>query len=256
MEEEIYHSEKHDIWLCALAQDLFPGDLILEIGRSFLGAPYLAGTLEEKGREKLVVNLSAFDCTTFVESALALARCVRAGKLTALEFRRNLKFIRYRGGKIDGYASRLHYFIDWLGDNKQKKVITDISHLLGGKPRRKTINFMTTHRELYAALKGKTVFEQMQKVEQNISRRPFHMIDNNKVARWQGRIQPGDIIAFASSQEGLDVAHVGFAVRQGKHLHLLHASSREGAVVISKETLSAYLKSNKKFYGIMVARFS
>jgi hypothetical protein len=37
----------------------------------------------------------------------------------------------------------------------------------------------------------------------------------------------------------MDIAHVGFAVRQGRHLHLLQASSKEGAVVISKEIISA-----------------
>jgi hypothetical protein len=39
-------------------------------------------------------------------------------------------------------------------------------------------------------------------------------------------------------------------------LHLLHASGKEGGVVISKKTLAAYLKSNKKFTGIIIARFS
>ncbi len=98
----------------ALEQDLFPGDLIIEIGRFFLGAPYQAGTLEAAGREKLVINLAEFDCTTFVETVLALARCAAAGKLSPSEFRKNVKFIRYRQAKIDGYASRLHYFTDWL----------------------------------------------------------------------------------------------------------------------------------------------
>jgi hypothetical protein len=37
----------------------------------------------------------------------------------------------------------------------------------------------------------------------------------------------------------MDVAHVGFALRQERHLHLLQASSEEGAVVTSKEILSA-----------------
>jgi len=44
----------------------------------------------------------------------------------------------------------------------------------------------------------------------------------------------------------MDVAHVDFAVRQGRHLHLLQASGKVGPkvgpVVISKETLPAYLK--------------
>lgn len=255
MESEIYHSEVSELWQMSLEQDLFPGLLVVEIARFFLGAPYQAGTLETAGRESLVINLVAFDCTTFVETVLALARCTTAEKLSPSEFRKNVKCIRYRQAKIDGYASRLHYFTDWLRDNEKKALLKDISRPLGGKPVRKKINFMTTHRELYAGLKNQAQQSKMLLVEKNLSRRDFNIIGKDKLTRLQAGIREGDIIAFATDQEGLDVAHVGFAVKQGRHLHILHASSKEGAVVISKETLLAYLKSNKKFTGIIVARF-
>ena len=90
--------------------------------------------------------------------------------------------------------------------------------------------------------------------EKNLSRRNFTIIDKNKVSARIKTIQTGDIIAFATDAEGLDVAHVGFALWQGKSLYLLHASSKEGAVVISKKTLAAYLKSNKNYTGIIIAR--
>jgi hypothetical protein len=82
----------------------------------------------------------------------------------------------------------------------------------------------------------------------------FHVIGKDNVNQQKTRIKNGDIIAFTTKDEGLDVAHVGFAIWQGKNLHLLHASSKESAVVISKKTLASYLKSNKKFTGIIVAR--
>ena len=90
--------------------------------------------------------------------------------------------------------------------------------------------------------------------EKNISRRVFHVISKDKVPRQKAQIKNGDIIAFTTNQEGLDVAHVGFAFWQEQYLHMLHASSQEGGVVISKKTLTVYLKSNKKFTGIIVAR--
>ena len=242
-------------WQTALEHDLFPGDLVVEIGRFFLGAPYQAGTLELMGKEKLVINLAEFDCTTFVETVLALALCAAAGKFSPSEFRKNVRFIRYRQGKIEGYASRLHYFTDWLRDNEKKKVLKDVSDRITGTPIRKKINFMTTHRERYAGLKNEAAFERMRQVEKNLSRKVFYMIGKGEVARQQAGIQQGDIIAFAADQEGLDVAHVGFAIRQGRHLHLLHASGQEGAVVISKETLGAFLKSNKKFPRVIIFRF-
>ncbi len=255
MESDRCFSEESDLCQAALEQNLFPGDLIIEIGRFFLGAPYQTDTLEAAGRERLIINLAEFDCTSFVETVLALTRCAAAGKLSPSEFRKYLKFIRYRQAKIDDYASRLHYFTDWLRDNEKKKVLRDVTRLFNGKPKRKKINFMTMHRELYAGLKNEEQLGKMLLVEENLSRRAFYIIDRDKVARMQSAIQQGDIIAFATDQEGLDVAHVGFAVRQGRQLHLLHASSKEGAVIISKETLPAYLKFNKKFTGILVARF-
>jgi hypothetical protein len=230
------------------------GDLIVEIGRLFINKPYKAGTLETPGKEKLIVNLSAFDCTTFVETVLALTRCAVAGNISRHEFRKNLKSIRYCQGEINGYSSRLHYFADWLRDNEKRGFLIDVSKILGGKPQCKKINFMTAHCELYAALGEKTQLAKMLVVEKNISRKVIYIIEKVKVSAKKEKIKNGDIIAFSTNQEGLDVAHVGFAFWQGQSLRLLHASGKEGGVVISKKTLAAYMKSNRKFTGIIVAR--
>jgi hypothetical protein len=233
----------------------FPlGDLIIEIGYCFLRFPYKNGTLEAPGKEKLIVNFRQFDCFTFVETVLALAHCFVAGKISPREFQYKLKFIRYRNGIIAGYSSRLHYFTDWLRDNAQKKIILDISRRLDSVRQRKKINYMTTHRASYPALKSEKEFQKMLAVEKNLSRRIFYIIEKSKISRRIRMIKNGDIVAFTIDQEGLDVAHVGFAVWQGENLHLLHASSKQGAVVISVKTLVAYLQQNKKLYGIIVTR--
>jgi len=229
------------------------GDLIVEIGRLFINKPYKAGTLEVSGKEKLIVNVSGFDCTTFVETVLALAKCAAAGKLSRSKFRRNLKLIRYRQGKIDGYSSRLHYFTDWLRDNEKKKTLKDVFRQFHLVAQRKKISYMTLNRTFYPALKNEFEFRKMLVIEKNISRKVFHVIGKDTVSRQKTKIRNGDIIAFNTNQEGLDVAHVGFAIWQGKSLHLLHASSKESAVVISKKALAAYLKSNTIFTGIIVA---
>jgi len=235
-------------------KDLSFGDLVIGIGRRFLHAPYKTGTLEAGGKEKLVVNFTQFDCFTFLETVLALTKCAVQGRITVRELQRMLQFIRYRCGIITGYSSRLHYFTDWLWDNKQKKIVKDTSRRLGGEPRRKKINYMTTHRASYPALKKENEFQKMLIIERNLSRRNFCVIKKNKVNQQKEKIKTGDIIAFVTGQEGLDVEHVGFAFWQEKSLHLLHASSKEGGVVISKKTLVTYLKQNKKFFGIIVAR--
>ncbi len=55
----------------------------------------------------------------------------------------------------------------------------------------------------------------------------------------------GDLIAITTDIKGLDVMHVGLAVRLGSRIHLLHASEAEKRVVISDVTLHQYLSRTK-----------
>jgi len=113
---------------------------------------------------------------------------------------------------------------------------------------------MTFHREMYPALQNKTQLAKMALIEKKLSGKTFSVIGKNKVTMQKAKILNGDIIAFTTNQEGLDAAHVGFAVWQKKNLHLLHASSKEGSIVISPQTLITYLKFNRNLTGIIVAR--
>jgi hypothetical protein len=70
----------------------------------------------------------------------------------------------------------------------------------------------------------------------------------------EDQLQNGDIIALATSIEGLDVTHTGFALRaDDRRIHLLHASS-SGAVEISALPLVEYLKKIKSNTGVIIAR--
>ncbi len=93
-------------------------DVIVEVGKSFIGTDYVSHTLEVDGEERLVINLTGQDCNTFLEYALAFSRNIKQGKTTCNNFENELKLIRYRSGKIDQYPSRLHYFTDWIFNNE------------------------------------------------------------------------------------------------------------------------------------------
>jgi hypothetical protein len=232
------------------------GELALEIGRCFLGAPYRSGTLESKGPEHLVVNLKEFDCFTFVENVTALVCLLTSPQHSFDAFRRVLRKIRYRQGGVEGYPSRLHYFSDWIHDNQKKGTLRDVTSEAGGRVLRKPINFMTTHPELYPPLKESENLRKMVYVEQAISRRPLYFIPKKAVRGMEGRIHDGDLIAITTTTKGLDVQHVGLAARVMNRSHLLHASSVEGKVVLSKETLYRYLMESSTRSGIIVARIA
>jgi hypothetical protein len=67
-------------------------------------------------------------------------------------------------------------------------------------------------------------------------------------------IKDGDIIAFTTDIDGLDVSHTGFAIFQNNRLHLLHASTRTNMVEISPVPLDEYLAPLRRVTGILVAR--
>ena len=62
----------------------------------------------------------------------------------------------------------------------------------------------------------------------------------------------GSILALTTTINGLDVTHVGFAYWVGGKLHLLHASSQEGKVILDPMTLYEYQKDKKTHTGVRV----
>jgi hypothetical protein len=232
----------------------FTGQLVIEIGQFFLGAPYAGGTLETIRAERLIVNLRELDCFTFVENVVALAWQLKSGKKNFGAFRRLLRKIRYRQGRLQGLSSRLHYFSDWIHDNEKKGILRDVTAEIGGEPIRKVLNFMTAHPERYPALKHPTTFRKMKSVEKRISRRSRFFVPKTALRSMEDRIQDGDLIAITTNMEGIDIHHVGLAARLNNRIHLLHASSMEGKVVFSEETLYRYLMQSPARSGTMVAR--
>ncbi len=228
--------------------------LVVETGQRFLGAPYEPATLECEGPEELVVNLRAFDCITFVENTIVVASLIRAGKTGFADYLAALERIRYRRGRLDGYASRLHYFIDWVFDNERKGIIRDATSAIGGVPFRKAFHYLSDRREDHPALKDPTTFRRLRLIEGACARRSRFYIPKADLTATEGRIADGDIIAITTDEKGIDVSHVGIAARCGKEIRLLHASSAAGKVVLSEAPLKSYLMARRSRTGIIVGR--
>lgn len=231
------------------------GDTLVTIGKSFLGIPYVAKTLEVGETESLVINLQGLDCTTYVENVLAFGSMLRKGEKDLNAFARTLEKIRYKDGKLKGYPSRLHYFSEWIANNQRKGLVKDITVDLGGKALTKDINFMSTHRDLYPFLSDEDNYLQIKASERYLNDRPLYVLAKDKIEASEHLLRSGDIIALATSINGLDVTHTGFAIRMDNgRIHLLHASSANEEVEISELPLAEYLKNIRHNTGIMVAR--
>ena len=231
------------------------GKTIVAIGKTFMDTPYVAKTLEIGDTETLVINLQGLDCTTYVENVLAFGIMLKNEKSSFDDFTETLESIRYKDGELDGYASRLHYFSEWIANNEKKGLLKDITAEIGGKEITKPINFMSTHRDLYPFLKDDKNFEKVKASENYLNNQPICILAQDEIAANEHLIQTGDIIALTTSINGLDITHTGIATREKDgRIHLLHASTGSMKVEVSKKPLAEYLKKIKKNTGIMVAR--
>lgn len=230
------------------------GQTLVEVGKTFLGTTYVAKTLEIGNEETLVINLQGLDCTTFVENVLAFSLLLKKQQAHFGDFAKTLEYIRYNDGKMDGYASRLHYFTEWIANNESKSLLRNITSDIGGTEISKDINFMTTHRDLYPFLSDDSNLEKLRISEEYLNSRPICILPQEQVEASESLIHSGDIIALTTAIEGLDVTHTGIATREADgRIHLLHASS-SGQVEVSALPLADYLKKVKNNTGILVAR--
>lgn len=240
-----------------------PGIAVARLGQTFVGTTYTPGTLEVPGPERVVVNLRELDCVTFVENVLALVRFIRQDGVALLadppaaraRYQRYIEDLRYRDGRLDGYASRLHYFSEWLADNERRGALRVITAELGGIEDPEPISFMSEHPGAYRQLADPGVLDAIRATERRLNAGPPRFyLPQDRIAGAAGRIQDGDIIAATSTVAGLDVAHTGIAVWRRGRLHLLHAPLVGKSVEISDRPLTERIQGIATQDGIMVAR--
>lgn len=222
----------------------------------FIGTPYVEHTLDKGDTEQLVINLEALDCVTFVENVLALSLSTHHNELSFDSFKKYLQQIRYRNGEISDYSSRLHYTTDWLYENEKNKVLSNISQELSGKIEDKPINFMSSHRNAYKQLAtNDAMLHKVEQTEKAINNRGgFYYIPKGAIYSNAKDIPHMAVIGFVTQIKGLDTTHVGFAYQSDDELTFIHASSKEGKVIIDSSTLNNYCFSQKQCIGIIVAK--
>lgn len=236
-----------------------PEERVAFFGRSFEGIPYAAHTLEGD-EEVLTVRVDSLDCTTFVETAMALAYTLGEGRSSWRDFVYNLQRLRYRNGEVDGYPSRLHYICDWAVDNRHRgnfKDATDafpkVSHV------QRTIDFMSAHRGRYPALADSANYARIRGVENGYRQHRFPYIKSSDLAfkGTKAAFRNGDVVALVSNLKDLDVTHMGIVVKDSSgEPYLLHASSSHGRVEVSERPLDDFMKKNRQWLGLRVFRLT
>jgi len=227
----------------------------LAIAKSFLRTPYISGTLDIHPSERLVINLQALDCWTLVENSLAIALTSKdQGNFET--YRHYVQQLRYWGGVIKGYGSRIHYFTGWVIQAQQLGFLRDLTQSFGGVPFDKEINYISLHADKYPKIRESNALKSIQLSEKRVSAHHWYFIPKAKIKSIEHLIQEGDLLLLTSTKRGLDISHEGFAVRQNGRIHLLHASSLHRKAIISGQPLAEYMKGQKGQSGIIILRLN
>ncbi len=224
--------------------------------RQLLGTPYVAHTLEAD-KEVLTINVHQLDCLTFIETLYALTRATLAGRYSWRDYAANIENVRYRGGEMGDYSTRIHYMSEWIIDNHVRgnlvEVTPDIPH---ADYMIKNIDFMTHHTDSYRQLKNDSAMvEKIRQHELRNHRFPYlkrSWLNDKEV---KAALRSGDFVSLVTKMEGLDVSHNGIIVVDDKgDPYLLDASMSGGKVMLESKPLFKYLERSKSNIGIRVYR--
>lgn len=232
-------------------------ELIVRCAKQFLGTEYVAGTLETEP-EQLTINMDKTDCILFVEMCLAMVQTVKGDDPTFETFCRNTQALRYKDGKVDGYASRNHYTSGWILQGEKNGLFKEVTKYLGGSPLDQKFNFMSTHPDSYKQLADNPgAIVGILKVEKELDGHNYWYLPQNNLPTLAKGIKEGDITCFVTSVNGLDIGHVALAVR-GKdgEMHFIHASTKAMKVIIDQETVADYVLSHKSAKGVRIIRLN
>ncbi|PVX59292.1 N-acetylmuramoyl-L-alanine amidase-like domain-containing protein [Hallella colorans] len=234
-------------------------NLMIYFARELRGLPYMGKTLERNKEERLVINLRQMDCTTYVETVLALTMCAKKGYTTFDQFVRNLRMVRYEDGEVT-YPKRMHYFTHWINENIKKNIVAPIPEPQELFTATQTVKayYMTTHAHRYPMMaKNKWMTREIRQMEQRITGKQYAYIPKSRLndsATLRQTIKDGDIIAILTSRAGLDTSHIGIAVWHSDGLHMLNASSVHQKVVEEPMLLKQYMMRHPSQIGIRVVR--
>ncbi|MGK2908118.1 MAG: N-acetylmuramoyl-L-alanine amidase-like domain-containing protein [Desulfuromonadales bacterium] len=207
----------------------------MAISSHFINAPYAANTLigGPQEAEQLVLDLTAFDCFTFLDVVEALRRSSNAD-----DFPAQLQQVRYRDGKVD-YAKRRHFFSDWVAG--VDTLVSDVTEDIGQGSAQSVVKQLNCKEDGTVWLPGIAV------APRDIMYIPASRVD----AKLLSALQPGDYVGLYSEQAGLDVNHTGLIIVNRGKILLRHASSRSGVKRVVDEDLFAYLQGKP---GLVVYR--
>jgi hypothetical protein len=200
-----------------------------------LGVNYEGSTLigNMSTPEVFVIDLEGVDCFTYIDyvEAMRLSNSFP-------EFKENLKFVRYQSGNVT-FLNRNHFFTDWRYVNSSH--VEDITEKIGGDKTKTVLKTLNEKDDGTYFLPG------IPTKQRKVQFIPSYAIDDEILVK----LKSGDYIGIYSNEDGLDVSHVGIAIKEEDRIYFRHASSAEKNKRVVDEDFMNYISDKP---GIVIFR--
>lgn len=229
-----------------------PSTKVGPIAERLVGADFAQVNMTDTIAEP-VIRLDGFDELSFLNTVTALARLsTTPGHKRLREYSDELTNISCRRGECSGFSSRMLYGADWALDNKARNNVKELTESYSDNFKTKSLDWVTRHRDRYAALGDSANYEDQRMVEMGFRTHKIpHM--RRESTEWKdvaADLRDGDILMLLTPEQTTDTYEIGILRKREDGFHFIHPSEAEGKVVEEKETIGRYIKRNaKKIYG-------
>ena len=221
--------------------------------QAMLGLPF-DNDATDSYPERLVVNVDALGYVSYVEYALAYALTLEEHEPSAAKYHAQVQQMRYRGGVVDGYGSRVLYPTEWAQQLIDRGILREV-RLGGNRSHTRPIDYVSSHVDHFPMLqRDPSQLSVIKASEERLCSTSLGYLPTEKVERSLSAIRTGDIILFSSLDEGVDYHFVGVALIEGEKLMFMHASVAMKNAVIQREGLLMFLQRQSTIDGITVLR--
>jgi N-acetylmuramoyl-L-alanine amidase-like len=212
-----------------------------------VGAPYLASPLgEEQGRDPDPrFRLDAFDCMTFVETAIAL------GSASSLaEARAALDDVRYGGSRA--FAARNHEVLSqWIPTNARKGWIVDVTATLAGAGAHPVSKEYTAASWQAVRAAGRAI-PGIPRARLPLGRFDVTIVAPEDVAPLAPKLPAGALVLVVREDQpdrATRITHAGLVVRGPRGAaRIRHATSSKGVGRVIEEPLDRFMRRQARAY--------
>ncbi|MDE5774578.1 MAG: DUF1460 domain-containing protein [Muribaculaceae bacterium] len=232
--------------------------------RRVLAAGMLTGRgydsdVERDSTGTVKLNIHTFTPLSYINTVQALASAAGHDYPTWRDFVREYEKIALRRGEDSGYASVLRYGTDWIADNIYRGNLKELTENYDGAvSKTKSIDYMSRHRDQYAALANPEIYEKIEMIDMGYKQQRIPYLKRQYITRNDvvGGIKDGDIIMMLDNADGLDIYGIFYVMAVDNKLYLTGFNPLTGKTETLPEPADKMFKLMvKNFYGFRWLRW-